>query len=308
MRKADRRVSAIRVRFGRSVDLRSSLAPLGRWGDDLIDRWDGSVLLRTLRIGSDSPAVAVRALVSEAIASELTADYAPADGVDPESVARALADTFLVDDSALTGLCRRDPRIAALAQCHPGMVPILVPDPFPALIRSISAQQVNLRWAATIRARLARRYGRRLEIGASHVFVLEPPALAATSVEALRELQLTTAKARAVIGTARAALHGELRRDQLAALDDEQLVSHLTTLPGIGRWSAEWFLARTLGRPRVVAGDLGVRKAVARLYDVPMPSELEVRRLTEHWGAAATLAQALALHDLAVSPDPAPAR
>ncbi|CAN5817898.1 hypothetical protein BH24CHL6_BH24CHL6_01670 [soil metagenome] len=75
----------------------------------------------------------------------------------------------------------------------------------------------------------------------------------------------------------------------------------MTQLPGIGRWSAEWFLARTLGRPRVVAGDLGVRKAVARLYGrAALPSEEEVRELTAHWGSAATLVQQLALHDLAV--------
>jgi len=56
-----------------------------------------------------------------------------------------------------------------------------------------------------------------------------------------------------------------------------------------------------LGRPRVVAGDLGVRKAVGRLYAKAMPSEDETRRLTDHWGAAAVVAQALALHDLALS-------
>ncbi len=84
-------------------------------------------------------------------------------------------------------------------------------------------------------------------------------------------------------------------------MDDEQLIAHLTQLRGIGRWSAEWFLARTLGRPRVVAGDLGVRKAIGRLYGAGMPSETETRRLTEHWGAAATVAQALALHDQYVS-------
>jgi DNA-3-methyladenine glycosylase II len=127
-------------------------------------------------------------------------------------------------------------------------------------------------------------------------------------VAALRELQLTTAKARSVIAVSRAAQLGELQAGELGALDDEPLIAHLTALPGIGRWSAEWFLARTLGRPRVVCGDLGVRKALARLYDVPLPTETEVRRLTDHWGAAATMAQALALHDLAVRPGPAPAR
>jgi DNA-3-methyladenine glycosylase II len=71
-------------------------------------------------------------------------------------------------------------------------------------------------------------------------------------------------------------------------------------LRGIGRWSAEWVLARTLGRPRVVAGDLGVRKAVGLAYfGNPQATELEVRRATEHWGESAGTAQALLLHALA---------
>jgi DNA-3-methyladenine glycosylase II len=69
---------------------------------------------------------------------------------------------------------------------------------------------------------------------------------------------------------------------------------------GIGRWSAEWVLARTLGRPRVVAGDLGVRKAVGLAYlGTTAPSEAEVRAATAHWGESAGVAQALLLHALA---------
>jgi DNA-3-methyladenine glycosylase II len=76
-------------------------------------------------------------------------------------------------------------------------------------------------------------------------------------------------------------------------------MARLVALRGIGPWTAEWFLARTLDRPRVVAGDLGVQKAVGRLYlDGRMPSEDEVRALTAHWGAAAGAAQELALADL----------
>jgi len=74
-------------------------------------------------------------------------------------------------------------------------------------------------------------------------------------------------------------------------------VARLVAFQGIGRWTAEWLLARTLGRPRVVAGDLGVRKAVGVAYlDGRMPSEAEVRTVTRHWGAAAEMAQQLLLH------------
>jgi DNA-3-methyladenine glycosylase II len=82
-------------------------------------------------------------------------------------------------------------------------------------------------------------------------------------------------------------------------LPDEEVIARLVTIRGIGRWSAEWVLARTMGRPTVVAGDLGVRKAVGLAYlGTPAPSEPEVRALTAHWGQSAGVAQAVLLHAL----------
>jgi DNA-3-methyladenine glycosylase II len=290
-------IRVVAVTFTRKIDFRASLAPLGRWGDDMIDRFDGHRLVRSLRVSADQPALPFAADVPRQPSDRLELDMNP---VSEGATALVMA-TFVTQTDALRELRERDGAIALLAERYPGLVPVLIPDPFHALVRSISAQQINLAFAARIRQRLALAYGTRLEVGADFVYVLRSEALAAASVEDLRALQLTYAKARAVVATARAATAGELDRDDLERLDDEALIAHLTRLPGIGRWSAEWFLARTLGRPRVVAGDLGVRKAVGRLYDAGMPSETETRRLTEHWAGAATVAQALALHDLAVS-------
>jgi DNA-3-methyladenine glycosylase II len=101
----------------------------------------------------------------------------------------------------------------------------------------------------------------------------------------------------AVIAFAGAVASGRLDLEELASSEDEAVVERLVAFPGIGRWTAEWLLARTLGRPRVVAGDLGVRKAVGAAYlDGRMPSEAEVRAVTAHWGAAAGVAQQLLLH------------
>ena len=297
--------TSVEVVFPRQIDLHASLAPLGRSGDDLLDRWDGRTLLRSIRLAKGAPPLAYAADVDEPVADRLRVVASVAS--DPAALAAAVGGTLLTDDRSILDLAAADPAIAGLVERYPSVVPVLYVDPFAALIRSISAQQVNLRWAATIRARLAQHYGERVVVGEAFVQVLDAQQLARATIDALRELQLTNAKARAVVATARAALDGELELDDLAQLDDEQLISHLTRLPGIGRWSAEWFIARTLGRPRVVAGDLGVRKAVGRLYATPMPTEEEVRRMTEHWGPAATLAQALALHDLALSPRAAPA-
>ena len=289
---------SVSLAFNREIDFRASLAPLGRWGDDLLDRFDGIRVLRTIRVAADQAALPYAADIPQAPTDTLELRLGEPE---PDAAADLVAATFVTQTDALHELSVRDPLIAQLAERYPGLVPVLIPDPFHALVRSISAQQINLAFAARIRQRLALAYGTRLEIGNDFVYVLRSEALAEAPVEDLRALQLTYAKARAVVATARAATAGELERNELERLDDEALIGHLTRLPGIGRWSAEWFLARTLGRPRVVAGDLGVRKAVGRLYGAGMPSGDETRRLTEHWGGAATVAQALALHDLAVS-------
>ena len=101
------------------------------------------------------------------------------------------------------------------------------------------------------------------------------------------------------MGLARRVLGDPLGFAELDSLPDDEVVRRLIAIPGIGRWSAEWYLARTLGRPVVVAGDLGVRKAVGRWYvDGRVPSEDEVRVLTAHWGEAAGVAQQLLLESL----------
>jgi DNA-3-methyladenine glycosylase II len=70
------------------------------------------------------------------------------------------------------------------------------------------------------------------------------------------------------------------------------VIEHLTALPGIGRWTAEWFLARCLGRPEVVAaGDLGVRKAVAAWFsDERIWPEQRVREAMAPFGEFTNLA------------------
>jgi DNA-3-methyladenine glycosylase II len=301
VRNADHSLASTDVAFTPPLDLAASLAPLGRAGDDLIDRFDGTRALRTLRLAQTDDPVAYAAEVTYGsdrpnMTIHVSFDHA---NLLP-GLASAVARTLLTDRGALAELAATDEPVARLAKRYPGVVPVLYRDPLTALIRSISAQQVNLRWAATVRARLAQRYGTRHSLGGWEVWTLHAEPLADARLEDLRALQLTTAKSLAVIEVARAAQAGELRLDLLDAMGDEGLIAHLTGLRGIGCWSAEWFLARTLGRPRVVAGDLGVRKAIGRLYDMPiMPTEKEVRRATAHWGAAATHAQALALHDLA---------
>jgi DNA-3-methyladenine glycosylase II len=291
-----------RVRLAGPLDVPGSLEGYRRSGDDLLDRWDGSVWLRALPLDGRAVAVAARPVGTVAAPALLVAT---GDGGDPAAAGRALAGAFVTAPAALRELAAADPVVAAAAARWPGVGPVLQRDLLTAVVRSISAQQITLRFAAVLRARLARRFGVRHTVpvpggpAVGEVWRLDAAALAAADVAELRALQFSTAKAVAVVTVAAAVAAGRLRLDELAALDDEQVVDRLVTYPGIGRWTAEWLLARTLGRPRVVAGDLGVRKAVGAAYlGGRMPSPAEVRAATAHWGAAAGVAQQLLLHQM----------
>jgi DNA-3-methyladenine glycosylase II len=282
------------------LDVAASVEMFRRWGDDLVDRWDGEVLLRTVGLDLKGEPVAV-ACRPTGTTQHPRLRIAVDDPTHLDAVQCTVADSFFatIPHATLRKLTDRDPIIRAADRILPGVRPVLQPDLLTALVRSISAQQINLRFATVVRARLAERYGRRHTVDGHTVYSLDPAAIAAASAADLRELQFTTRKAQSIIGVAGAVLRGSLDLTHLVTLSDEQVIAELVTLDGVGRWTAEWLLARTLGRPVVVAGDLGVRKAVGRAYrNGAMPTEQEVREITAHWGAAAGVAQQLLLHVL----------
>jgi DNA-3-methyladenine glycosylase II len=87
--------------------------------------------------------------------------------------------------------------------------------------------------------------------------------LAAASEEELFALGFSRRKAEYVVGLARS----DVDLARLALLPDEEVKAQLTALRGLGEWTADWFLARYLGRARAwPAGDLALRKAVRALY------------------------------------------
>ena len=284
--------------FPAPLDMAGSLGFLSRNGDDYLDRWDGERWLRTLAAGSRSVPFSCRLLGTR---DEPRLEVRVTDPCDLELVREAAGRSFLLPGRGFGALLRRDPVLARLNGRFPGIRQVRQFDLFYGLLRTISAQQVNLRWAATVRRRLAEAYGERLRVGDDFVYVLRPEVVAGLRVEELRALQFTTHKAESVLAVAEAIAGGRLSQDGLAEMDDEGAVRALVAVRGIGPWSADWILVRCLGRARLVAGDLGVRKAVAIAYlEKETASEAEVRQAVAHWGVHATAAQAILLHAYAV--------
>jgi DNA-3-methyladenine glycosylase II len=207
---------------------------------------------------------------------EVRIEAAPA-GVDVEPLdaeIRPVVLTLLGADFDLDAFRPTDPSLAGLTARLRGFRPPLAPDPFEMLVGAISAQQISLRAALAVRNRFVELYGSRAEL--AYAFPTAERVAAATRDE-LTALGFSGRKADYILSLARSGLDYVA----LATLPDEDVKATLVELPGIGEWTADWFLARHLARPRAwPAGDLALRKVVSAFYGDGRPlTTQEVREI-----------------------------
>jgi DNA-3-methyladenine glycosylase II len=172
-------------------------------------------------------------------------------------------------------LASRDPVLADLVEAAG---PIRVGRPtmsrFAALVQAIVYQQLAGPAARAIHGRLI----------AALDGTVEPEALLALSDETLRAVGLSANKVRSLRDLAIKVLDGTvvLSPRGLSRQSDEEVIERLSTVRGIGRWSAQMFLIFQLRRLDVWAvGDLGVRRGYGLAWKIPMPTERELEPLGE---------------------------
>jgi DNA-3-methyladenine glycosylase II len=172
-------------------------------------------------------------------------------------------------------LADRDQVLAQLvAETGPPSFPVPTETHFGTLVRAITFQQLAGPAARSIHGRLI----------AALDGVIEPERLLALSDEALRGAGLSGAKAASLRDLSAKVLDGTvvLEPRRLARLTDDEIVSRLSSVRGIGRWTAEMFLMFQLRRLDVwPTGDLGVRRGFGLAWSVPMPTPKQLEALGE---------------------------
>ena len=157
------------------------------------------------------------------------------------------------------------------------------PDIFTALVDAIISQQISVRAADAIMARV------RAALPEGRV---TPENLWPLDFEQLRSLGLSTPKANYVRNLVEHIHAGQLQLEHLHELEDEEIISQLTVVKGIGRWTTEMCLIFTFGRCDVwPVDDLGLLEGVRIAYQLPTrPSKQEARERGELWRPYRTFA------------------
>ena len=277
------------------LDAAATLARYHLWGEDPANRLDGDVFRRIARVDGRLLPYEVRwsGGVDDAQLSVTVPDGA---GAAIERVVTTEVRRVFGLDFDLVGfyrMAKADAALAPLVERLHGLRPTLAPTPLEMLVGSITAQQVNLSFAFACRARLVRRWGTPVRVPGGEVYAFPDAAvLAGARVRELRALKYSTRKAEYIRDLARAVVSRGLDLDALAEAPNAEVIERLTGLRGLGRWTADWFLARCCGRGDVCpAGDLAVRKAFEHHYGRGRTlSEEAIRRRARAWGEHQNLA------------------
>ncbi len=195
----------------------------------------------------------------------------------------------LADPDAKAFLRRADPVLARIIDARPDFRPrawttdLPALDAFSTLIFQVIGQQLSVRATRTIMGRLEQQFGGRLPTAAE---------MLAADPEVVRSSGLSARKTATLRAVAQRFVDGGLSDDALAAMSDEDVVAALTSISGIGPWTAHGFLLVALDRPNVfLTGDLALRRVIEREYgfDHP-PTDDELAQVADAWRPYRSLA------------------
>jgi len=191
-------------------------------------------------------------------------------------------EVFKYGETEVNYLKNACPKLAAVID-EAGMLQRTVkPEPFKALVSSIVSQQISTKAADTVFERIGNLVG---EMKAENFL--------AKTDEALQSCGLSFRKVGYIKGMCVAVASGELDFERLEKLTDQEVIAELVKLNGIGEWSAEMFMIFTSQRPDILSyGDLIIRKAIMRLYDLEELSKKDFekyRALYSPYGSVASM-------------------
>lgn len=151
-----------------------------------------------------------------------------------------------------------------------------------SLVREIVGQQLSTKVASVIFNRLL------------HLFPdeeVKPEVMVEIKDEELRSLGMSWGKVKYVKDLSAKVLDGSLHLGKLEEMSNQEVIDELVQVKGIGPWTAEMFLMFSLARPDVFSfGDLGLKNAIKKLYDVEEVSIEYMEKLSKKWSPYRTYA------------------
>jgi DNA-3-methyladenine glycosylase II len=152
---------------------------------------------------------------------------------------------------------------------------VLTENLFVDIVSSIVSQQLSVKAADTIWKRFELLFPDKK---------VTPEFVLTLSDQTIRDVGCSFSKIKYMKGLARMVIDNELDLQGLVHMSDEEVITELTRVKGIGKWTAEMILIFSLARPDVFSlGDLGLRNAVSKLYNVDRDDVKRIEEISLIW-------------------------
>ena len=261
------------------------------------DMFEDGTLRRALSLSSPSPTglgnksalVSVQSVGSvdaPKLAVDVSGDsLAPTDADEALQIVRRMLATD-ADIATFYEMALGDPRLSPMVRNMYGLRPTCAPTAYEALVLAILGQQISTHVARMLRNLIIETYGDRVAFGGEtlHSFP-RPQTLADAGVEGLRAIKFSMRKAEYITGISQQIVSGDLSLEAMRDLPDEEIVSGLMALRGVGAWTAHWMLIRAFGRQDgFPQGDLALQRMMGILAGdgAPMPPD-DALAYSERW-------------------------
>ncbi len=257
--------------------------------ENQIDRWDGKSYRRVLAIGDDAVLVTVTQAEDKTrprLHVEATGGHG---GVSENAAVRNALERLLGSSICLKSFYRAaalHPRLQQLGARFHGLKPPRFPTVFEAVVNGIACQQLSLLVGITLLNRLSAACGLGFrDSGGIHNAFPRPADLAGMKLQDLHRLGFSRNKSCALIELASAVAEHRLDLESLASFSDDDALTRLLELQGVGRWTAEYVLLRGLGRTHLFPGDdVGARNNLAKWLRLRKPLDYDrVGRVLAKW-------------------------
>ncbi|MBD3218610.1 MAG: hypothetical protein GF310_10065 [candidate division Zixibacteria bacterium] len=182
--------------------------------------------------------------------------------------------------------CKNDNILSELSDKYYGLTNLQTVDLCEILVWAITGQQMSLGFAYKLKRRLVKKYGSKHYIDGRPVYTFpKPEALAEAKTSDLLKMQYSKNKADYIKGLASLVAGRKIELEKLREFDDNKVRELLLSIRGIGRWSCEYAMLRSLGRDDACpSGDAGLRRALAENYGLDKKSsEKEIENFMERF-------------------------
>lgn len=167
-----------------------------------------------------------------------------------------MAECFIYGEKEIEFLKKADPVLAKIIEEVGPIKRTIIPDLFTALVNSIVGQQISSKAMETVWGRFEERFPQ-----------ITPETINNATLEEIQQCGMSIRKATYIKEAAAKIVSGELDIDELYTLSDEEVIEKLSTLHGVGIWTAEMIMIFCMQRPNIMSwGDLAIQRGLRMLY------------------------------------------